>query len=140
MPGLNELRSELLKDHKITADEVELIQQHIVEDEKYDMEDVKFLIDLLCSATEVCPEFDDLFFPVLKEVVLADGRIAPDEEYYLLKMLYSDGRVRENEKEFLRELQREAKDVPAEFDELCKTAFDAPETDWDVGGRPTSNS
>ena len=93
-------------------DEVQTIRDYIERDGKLDIDDVKFLVGLLSDADEVCAAFDDLFFPALKEVVLADGVIAPDEQFYLLKMLYSDGVIRENEKEFLRELRNEAKEVP----------------------------
>jgi len=135
MAGLNELRSELLRDGKITDDEVEVIRDFIHRDGKLDMEDVKFLVELLSDAHEVCPAFDELFFPVLKEVILEDGRIGQDEQFYLLKMLYSDGHVRDSEKQFLHELRKSARETTPEFESLCETAMTAHPTNWDVGGR-----
>ena len=79
------------------------------------MEDVKFLVELLSDAKEVCPAFDELFFPVLKEVILEDGRIGNDEQFYLLKMLYSDGHIRPSEKQFLAELAEEAEEMCEDF-------------------------
>ena len=134
MPGLNQLRSQLLQDGKITPNEVEIIQNHVWEDGCLDLADVRFLVELLSEADEVCPEFDDLFFPILKRVVLADGRIGYDEQFYLLKMLYSDGHVRESERQFLQMLLGEATDVTPEFEELCETALAADAKCWDVGG------
>jgi len=93
------------------------------------------LVGLLSEAHEVCPAFDELFFPALKEVILEDGRIGQDEQFYLLKMLYSDGHVRENEKQFLLELRDAAQEVTPEFEALCEEAFAAHPTNWDVGGR-----
>jgi len=61
-------------------------------------------------------------------VILADSRIGLDEQYYLLKMLYSDGHVRECEKQFLRELRREAQGITPEFEALCEEAFPRPAT------------
>ena len=99
------------------------------------MSDVKLLVELQSSAEEVCQEFDELFFPVLKEAILADGKIGQDEQYYLLKMLYSDGHLRPIEKQFMRELYNEADEVSPEFEALFQTAMEAPERDWSLGGR-----
>ena len=135
MGRLHELREELLKDRKISESEVEVIRDYIREDGQLDLEDVKFLVELLSDAREVSPEFDALFFPVLKDVVLRDGRVGQDEQFYLLKMLYSDGQVRESERQLLRELYSEAAEHSPAFQALCQTAMQADPTDWNVGGR-----
>ena len=126
MSKLYQLRSELLKDGRITESEVEVIRDYIREDGRLDLDDVKFLVNLLCEARDVCTEFDVLFFPILKEVILEDGRIGQDEQFYLLKMLYSDEHVRESEKQFLRQLRKEATEVTPEFEALCDEALAAP--------------
>jgi hypothetical protein len=72
---------------------------------------------------------------VLEEVILADGEILPSEEFYLLKMLYSDREIRPREKQFLRDLAAKTSRVPPEFEALCQVAFQAAETGWGVGGR-----
>jgi hypothetical protein len=126
-----QIRDQVLKDRRITDDEVALIRDAVHADGRLDMADVKFLVELLGEALEICPQFDDLFFPVLREVLLEDGRILADEQYYLLKMLYSDGQVRDVEREFLRELRREVEPSPA-FDRLCETAFASPDRNWNV--------
>ncbi len=135
MSHLHELRSELLEDWRITDSDVEVLEDHIRRAGRLYLEDVKFLIELLCEAREVCEAFDELFFPALKEVILEDGHIGPDEQFYLLKMLYSDGNVRESEKQFLLQLREEALEVTPEFEALCEEALAAPATNWDVGGR-----
>ena len=134
MGTLHELRASLLKDRKITKDEVYVIRDYINRDGILDMEDVRFLVGLLSEAGEVCPEFDELFFPALKQVILADGRIDPGESFYLLKMLYSDGHIRDSEKQFLLELRQDADEVPPEFEALCDEALEAHPTNWAVGG------
>ncbi len=136
MGNLYQLQERLLADDRITADEVEVIHNYIHEDGELDMEDLKFLVNLLSSAREVCSEFDDLFFPTLKQIVLADGKIGSDEQFYLLKMLYSDGLVRDVERDFLFELRNEATDVPPEFEALCEEILTVPDRNWDVGGVP----
>jgi uncharacterized tellurite resistance protein B-like protein len=135
MGRLHELKTELLKDGKITDQEVAALRRYLGDQGSLDMGDVKFLVELLADAREVSPAFDDLFFPALKNVILADGRIGLDEQFYLLKMLYSDGNVRECERQFLRDLCREAKEITPELEPLCDEAFRAPATNWSVGGR-----
>ena len=137
MANLYQLHSELLRDNKITDDEVDIIRDFIEEDGKLDINDVKFLVGLLSSAQEVCAAFDDLFFPVLKEVLLGDGKIGMDEQFYLLKMLYSDGHVRDREREFLFELREELEEISPEFDALCDQILTVPSRGWSLGGRPT---
>jgi hypothetical protein len=127
-----------LHDDKITANEVDRIKQHIAQDGKLDWDDVNFLVELLADANEVCSEFDDLFFPVLREVLLADGQVGLDEQFQLLRLLYADGNVRDSEKQFLKELHRDAENVTPEFTQLCETALECPASDWDLGGKPRS--
>ena len=134
MAQLHQLLAEHLNDQNITDDDVRIIRHAIEQDGKLDLEDVKFLVELLCQAKEVCPAFDDLFFPVLKEVLLQDGRIGADEQFYLLKMLYADGHVRPRELQFLEELRREASEVSPEFEQMYETAAKSSPKNWDVGG------
>ncbi|MGB6045026.1 MAG: hypothetical protein WBF93_17860 [Pirellulales bacterium] len=140
MAKLHQLLDHILEDRKITDDEVQIIEEYIVEDGTLDIDDVRFLVQLLTGAEEVCPAFDDLFFPVLKGVILKDGRIDHGEQFYLLKMLYGDGEIRECELRFLSELSREAKEVPAEFQEMCRIAAEAHPTEWSVEGNAPRRS
>lgn len=135
MANLYRLQSQLLQDKRITDDEVATIRDHIEEDGKLDLADVKFLVELLSNAQEVCPAFDDLFFPVLKEVLLADGKITMDEHFYLLKMLYSDGHVRDCEREFLVQLRDALDEVSPEFEALCEQVLTVSARGWSLGGR-----
>jgi uncharacterized tellurite resistance protein B-like protein len=132
MGRLYELQDHLLADGKITQAEVDVIREYVDENGQLDLDDVKLLVTVLSEAREVCKQFDDLLFPVLKKVLLADGQIAPDEQFYLLKMLYSDGHLRESEKRFLRELRSELATTTPEFDRLCETALAAPAKGWSV--------
>ena len=135
MPRCLELLSTILANQKIDDGEVGAIREQIYRDGQLDLDDVRLLIELYCEAREYPATFETLFFDVLKKVFLADGEVTPDEQYHLLKMLYSDRVIRTRELEFLRELKREAKHVSPEFDTLCQNAFEAHPTNWNVGGR-----
>lgn len=135
MSKFHEFVSASLADRKIDDPEVALIREHLYRDGRLDMEDVKLLVELYCSAADYCDAFDGLFFSVLEEVFLADGEIQPSEQFYLLKMLYSDRKIRDREKDFLMRLKERATRVTPEFEALCQEAFEAHPTAWSVGGR-----
>ena len=135
MANLRKLQTELLSDGKITSQEVSRIKAHVESDGALDHDDVKFLVELTSQAEWVCQEFDQFFFPVLREAILEDGRVTMDEQYQLLRMLYADGHVRPAEKEFIRDLYASVDEKTPEFTELCETALASPERDWCVGGK-----
>lgn len=135
MANLAELKNELLTDGCITDREVALIQAQVEKNGQLDLDDVRFLVQLLSEAKEVCPSFDRYFFTTLKTIFLADGQIGQDEQYYLLKMLYADGILRDNERKFLEELRQELVTASPEFEAMCETAALASSTDWQLGGK-----
>jgi hypothetical protein len=119
---------------EISDDEVSLIREKLNDDGQLDVDDVKLLVELYCDTANRCPAFDKLFFSVLENVLLADGQISPSEEFYLLKMLYSDREIREPEREFLRRLRKQLPNKSASFEALFETALNAPAKNWSVGG------
>lgn len=130
-----EFLSATLANKKIDDAEVAAIREHIHADGQLDIEDVKLLIELYCEAREYPAAFENLFFDVLKQVMLADGEVSPIDQFYLLKMLYSDRVIRERELDFLRKLKRDAKHFSPEFESLYQNAVESPRTNWDVGGK-----
>lgn len=137
MKKLHTFLEEILRDGKI--DEAELMQvcDYIAADDVLDMKDVKLLVELYTGANEYPPEFEELFFGVLKSVMLDDDKIVDYERLLLMKMLYSDRRVRKIEIEFLEELERQAAEVSPEFKTMLAEARNAYDQGYDVGGRPS---
>ncbi|HEY2411339.1 MAG TPA: hypothetical protein VGI40_03805 [Pirellulaceae bacterium] len=135
MSQFYQLLAQIQADGGITDDEIVPIRQQIEADGKLDIDDVKLLVELYCDSENRCPDFDELFFSTLEKVFLADGQITPSEEYYLLKMLYSDREIREPEREFLRKLRKQLPVRSASFESLFDTAMNSPATNWSVGGR-----
>lgn len=122
-------------DGGISDDEVPSIREQLAVDGQLDLDDVKLLVELYCETGNRCPKFDDLFFSTLERVLLADGQISPSEEFYLLKMIYSDREIRESEREFLRRIRKQIPNRSPSFEALFETAINAPEKNWSVGGR-----
>lgn len=130
MANLIQIREELLSDGKITVNEVEKIKEHMAADGQLDIQDARLLVELMKDAKEVCAEFDELFFPCLREIILKDGLVGMDEQFVLLQMLYSDGEVRDCERKFLTDLYRSVDEVTPEFHQLCETALNCDDKDW----------
>jgi hypothetical protein len=130
-----ELTATILADGTIDDQEVVAVCEEIRRHGPLDLDDVKLLVELYCSARHRTAAFDELFFNVLKTVFLSDGEIGPVDQFYLLKMLYSDRVVTQRERDFLLMLKRKARHTSPEFDSLCDEALHAPDSDWDVGGR-----
>jgi len=134
MPGLYQLRDELLSDGRIAEAEVARIRAYVGEDGRLDGEDMRFLVELLSDAQEVSPAFEEYFYATLKEIILEDGVVSPAEQFYLMKMLYSDGVVRDTQSRFLCELYDEAKHKSPELAAKLETAAGCHDTQWQLGG------
>ncbi len=132
MSRLHDFVATTLADRHISDAEVPLIREQLYADGELSHDDVKLLIELYCGSKEPSPSFSRLFFAVLDEVLLADGEISPSEQFYLLKMLYSDRVIRDPEREFLRKLRTKLPGRSPEFESLCQTALGAPNKNWIV--------
>jgi hypothetical protein len=119
MGQFHDFVSTTLSDGRITESEVPLIEAEIWRNGRLDIEDVKLLVELYCHAREYCPSFEQLFFQVLEQVILQDGEIQPSEQYYLLRMIYSDRVVRDVEKQFLAKIRGRVSSIDPGFAELC---------------------
>jgi hypothetical protein len=135
MSRLNDFISTTLSDRRVSDAELPLIREQIYADGELSIGDVKLLVELYCGSEEPSPLFSRLLFGVLEEVFLADDELSPSEQYYLLKLLYSDRVVRDEEREFLKKLRGKLPRRSPEFEELYATALAAPAKNWSVGGR-----
>jgi hypothetical protein len=134
MASYYEVVQHVLADRKIDDSELKLLSEHVYRKGPPNLDDVRLLVELYTGAPNLSEAFENFFYGVIKKVILADGEILPGEQFYLLKVIYSDRVIRPRELEFLRELRREAKSVTPEFETLCQQAFQSPATNWDAGG------
>ena len=112
------LRTVLLADGKIDADETKMLQKEILADGVVDQDEVDFLVDLRNSAKKRSPEFEGFFFKALSQNILADGVIDAAEAKKLRAILFADGKIDDGEKKFLQGLKKHAKKTSPEFDKL----------------------
>ncbi len=118
MADLKQLKADILADGKIEDDEVEVIRRELYADGQIDQDEVEFLIALRNEARSTCPAFERLFFEAVKQNVLTDGSVDAEEADWLRRMLFADGKIDDNEKQFLRELRSQARKVSPEFQKL----------------------
>ena len=118
MADLQKLKAEILDDGRIDDTEVARLQSELYADGVIDKQEVEFLISLRNEAKSVCPAFEQLFFKALSDNVLQDGSIDAEEAGWLRTMLFADGKIDDNEKQFLRDLRSRAKQVAPEFQKL----------------------
>jgi hypothetical protein len=51
------------------------------------------------------PAFEQFFYQAIKDHILAHGRIDAEEAAWLRRMLFADGKIKDEERTFLRELK-----------------------------------
>lgn len=135
MHRVGELIAKVLADDAICQQDLELIGEAVVSDGRLDLDDVKLLVELYCNARDRDPAFDDVFFDTLEHVMLDDGEISPSEQFYLLKMIYSDHEILAREREFLTRIRAAMTKRCPDFEKLYETAMTAESTGWCVGGK-----
>lgn len=118
MPLLRELMNKFLADGKIDSREVETLGDLLYTDGRIDRTEAEFLIELHRRVERVSAGFERFFYKAIKQHVLTDGVIDPEEAVWLRDMILADGKVDEREKKLIRELRGEASYVCQEFEGL----------------------
>jgi len=111
-------RRALLSDGRIDLKETAIIREEIFADDRVDKSELEFLFSLRKGAESVVAAFNELFFLAVKKHMLADGVISAAEAKWLRKMIFADGTVDEDEKNLMKTLKHEARDVSPEFQKL----------------------
>ena len=73
------------------------------------------------------PAFEHLFYRAIKDHILMRGRIYAEESAWLRRMLFADGKIKDEERKSLHELNGEAGQVGPEFTALFAEAMKMPQ-------------
>lgn len=119
----------ILADGKIDETEGKLLAKELKgEDGKYDLEALKFLIELRETAQkkkkEVAEGFEKFFFKVMTDQVLKDGHVSQNEANWIKEHLMADGKIDDKEWAFMENINKKAKTKHADFEKLY-TEFEA---------------
>lgn len=122
---LQELKTSILEDGKIDAEEVVKLNEAIYADGKVDKEEADLLFDLNDAVSEAkayCPEFETLFVDAITSYVLEDdetpGVVDPTEAAYIVEKISGDGALDELEQKLLKNIKAKAVSIDSSLDEL----------------------
>src|SRR2546430_16038489 len=115
MPDLREIEQHVNEHGRVDGHELELLRQALYADGKIDRKEADFLVELHKRVQYRTPAFEQFFYKAIKDHILADGRIRARETAWLEQMLFADDKLEDEERQFLRQLKGEAKEVSPEF-------------------------
>jgi hypothetical protein len=112
---------------KHLGQKLKALKRELTEGEGLDLDEIRFLMDLRTLAGKrakakkvpLDPAFDATFFKLLYDELMRDGTIDRADAGWLREVLFADGKIDKNEKEFLKKLKKAAKDKTSpEFETL----------------------
>ena len=128
MPHLQEIKQAILTKGRVDGPELEVLRLQLYAGGKIERPEADFLVELHKRVQHMTPAFEQFFYQSIKDHVLALGRIDAEETAWLRRMLFTDGKIKDEERKFLHELKGEAKKVSCEFETLFAECMkEAPE-------------
>ena len=128
MLNLQEIKQAILANGRVDGPELETLRRHLYAGGKIERRDADFLVELHKRVQHMTPAFEQFFYQAIKDHILAHGRIDAEEAAWLRRMLFADGKIKDEERKFLHELKGEAKNVSREFETLFTECMkEAPE-------------
>ena len=126
---LEQLKTSILADGVIDADEVRTINQAIYEDGKIDREEADFMFELndAVSGKENHYSWKDLFVKAITDHVLKDdtsyGSVDDEEADYLIGKIQGDGKIDEIEQALLLKILEKATGTCEKFQDFVLLSF-----------------
>jgi tellurite resistance protein len=127
MLELRALEQRILANGRVDHVELEVLHRTLYAGGKVQRRDADFLVELHKRVQHMTPAFEHFFYQAIKDHILADGRIDAEETAWLRRMLFADGKLKDEERKFLHELKGEAKEVSPEFGALFAEAMKQPQ-------------
>jgi hypothetical protein len=126
MLKLRQIAQDILATGKIDGPELEVLRRHLYVDGTIDRPRADFLVELYKRVQHKTPAFEQFFYQAVKDHILADGRIDAEEAAWLRQMVFADGKIADEERKFLHELNGEAEQVDREFEVLFAESMKQP--------------
>ena len=127
MLDLRQMEQAILANGKVESQELELLRRELDSAGKIGRREADFLVVLYKRLQHLNPSFQQFFYQGIKDHILANGRIGTEEATWLRRMLFADGKFRDEERKLLRELKGEAKEVSQEFEVLFEESMKQPQ-------------
>ena len=126
MVELRQLEEDILANGKVDGQKLEVLRRELYKGGGISRPKADFLVELHKRIQHSTPAFEQFFYQAIKDHILADGRIDAEEATWLRRMLWTDGKIEDEERKFLHELKGEAKQVSHEFDVLFQQSMKQP--------------
>ena len=133
MLKLRQVEKDILATGKVDGPELERLRRELYTHDKIERSQADFLVELHKRVQHLTPAFEQFFYQAIKEHILAHGRIDAEEVAWLRRMLFADGKIKDEERTFLHELKGEAKQVSREFEVLFKESMKQPQEQHTCG-------
>src|SRR5947209_1364631 len=123
MPSLREIEELVLRDGKVDGQDLEALRQQVYGNGKISRQKADFLVELHKRVQRRTPAFEQFFYRAIKDHILAEGNIGREATDWLRQLLFTDGKILDEERKFLHELKGEAKQTSPEFEKLFAQAM-----------------
>ena len=127
MLHLREIEKVILANGKVDSNRLEELRVALYAGGKVGRPAADFLVELHKRVQHPNPAFEHLFYQTIKDHVLVDGRVGAEEAAWLRRMLFTDGKIDDEERKFLHELKGEIQQVSQEFEVLYKESMKQPQ-------------
>jgi hypothetical protein len=127
MQELRRIEQDILTGGKVDSSHLEALHRALYAGGKVGRPEADFLVEVHKRVQHPNPSFEQLFYRAIKDHILADGRIDPEEAAWLRRMLFADGKIDDEERKFLHELKGEAEHSSPEFEALFAEAMKMPQ-------------
>jgi hypothetical protein len=126
MQKLRQIEHDILANGRVDGDELEVLRRELYASGKIGRPEADFLVELHKRVQHKTPAFERFFYQAIKDHILKNGRIDPEEAAWLKRMLSADGKIDDEERKFLHELKGEAKQASHEFEVLFMESMKQP--------------
>jgi hypothetical protein len=127
MLHLQAIEQAILKNGRVDGPELAALRRQLYAGGKIERREADFLVELHKRVQHMTPEFEQFFYQAIKDHILAHGRIDAEESAWLRRMLFADGKIKDEERQFLHELKGESKQVSREFEKLFAECMKEPQ-------------
>lgn len=133
MEHLRAIEQAILANGRVDGPELEALRRQLYAGGKIERRDADFLVELHKQVQHKTPAFEQFFYQPIKDHILAHGRIDAEEAAWLRRMLFADGKIKDEERKFLHELKGEAGQVSREFEVLFEESMKQPQEQHTCG-------
>lgn len=127
MLKLRQLEQQILANGRVEGYELDVLRQELYADGTIDRPRADFLVELYKRVQRRTPALERFFYQAMKDHILAQGRISADATHWLRRMLFADGKIKDQERKFLHELKGQAHETSPEFEALFTECMKQPQ-------------